>query len=237
MINTIRDDFEEALKLLKACSTSKEALSNIAHCVVSMLESNKDINPKDLHDIFNILNLCANEFPSVSGANALNNLLKNKRFDDLLKDHNDVKTTIVNMLKQCHKLSLCHKIIQQILNENPFNLFDQESINAITSVSIARRFDLSGHMHSFKMKFDNSRITSEIINKNLIDRDSQNEKDKLRNQTREHMNSEISKFNFFENMGSYQPLPPENYSVAIVKSKVKNKFDRFMYKKIARLRD
>ena len=229
-----KDDFEEALKLLKVCSTSQKALPDIPYFMVPLLESNKDINPKDLYDILNMLNLCANECPSVAGINALQNLLKNKRFDDLLKSQSDVKTTVVNILKQCQKLSPCRDIIQQILNENPFNLFDQESINAITSIPVEIYSDISRHKYGFNMNFDKPRITSEIINKNLIDRDSQNEKDKIRNQTREYMNSDIPKHCFSENIG-FGLAPTTDYVLKIVKAKVKNKFDRFMYKKIVRL--
>ena len=236
-----KDDFEGALKLLKTCSTNKEALPDISCYMDSLLEKNKDINPKDLYDILNILNLCASEFSSVSRVKALNNLLKNQHFCDLLKDHSDVKTTVVNILKQCYKLSLCHDIIQQILTENPFNLFDQESINAIISVPIETRHDLSRFGHSFNISFDQPRITSEIINKNIIDIDSHNKKDEARNKIRESINSDISKYNLYEYGGlslDSIPLRTTQYKLNIIrniiKSKVKNKFDQFMYKKIAR---
>jgi len=47
--------------------------------------------------------------------------LEKKQVKDLTREP-ILSNIIVNILKQYYKLSLCHDIIQQILNENPFNL-------------------------------------------------------------------------------------------------------------------
>ena len=225
-----KDDFSEIFDLLKVCSTKKEALPGVPHSILPLLEGSPVINSKDLYDILNLLNLATNEYPSVASVKALKSLLQNQNFCDLLKDHDDIKNTIVNILQKCRQLVPCHGIIQQILDENPFNLFDQESINSITNIQPAMYCDLSLNRYTHDIQFDKPHISSEMIKKNIIDMNSQNKKDKLRNKVRKQMNSKILK-----DGTDWNELVPVQHLLDIVKTNVENKFDRFMYKELARL--
>lgn len=231
------------INLLSKCSDNNSAMKKISDAIYCLLDKNNDVDKKNLYDIFKLLALCINndDFSALHGCKTISILLAKNNFLDLIKDDSKIKKDLVGLLHKCWSASIetsnTHCIIEKIFSENTQNLFSAQDIEFVKS-AVVKKWDLGIKKQCAysAMEADDILIDEKSICKNIVDKNSENEKDKSRNKIRRSINSILLEYASLTGpaMPSLCVEQQTNYGWKReqVISKVQNKFDRFLYEKI-----
>ncbi len=231
------------INLLLKCSDNNNALKKISDAIYCLVDKNNEIDQKNLYDIFKLLSLCINNdiFSTLHGCKTISILLAKNNFLDLIKKDPKIKNDLVGLMLKCWSAGIetenTHCIIDEIFSENIQNLFSVQDMEIVKSAK-SQKWDLGlKKQRAYSdMEADDILIDEKNICKNIVDKNSEDEKDKSRNKIRRSINSIL-----LEHISFIGPVMPSmcveyktNYGWKREQalSKIKNKFDRFLYEKI-----
>lgn len=241
--NYALNNIPKIINLLSKCCDNNDALKKVSDAIYCLVDKNNDIDQKNLYDIFKLLSLCINndDYSALNGCKAISILLEKNNFLDLIKKDPPIKKDVVDLMRKCWSASIesanTHCIIDKIFSENTQNLFSAQDVEIVKSAKLKKLdLGLKKQRAYSDMEADDILIDEKNICKNIVDKNSEDEKDKSRNKIRRSMNSIFLEHISF--MGpvmtsicvEYQTSYGWKRELAI--SKIKNKFDRFLYEKI-----